>query len=57
MTDEQKAKIESFDDQQLLIELAIAFGCSSNIELGAWAKYQIMNIFDKLNLDHINDLP
>ena len=53
MTDEQESKLYKMEDQELLIELATAFGNTDDADLGCCHRKNIMLIFDALNLDHM----
>jgi hypothetical protein len=57
MTDEQERKLYKMDDQQLLIELAIAFGNTDDGDLGSYHRTNLLKIFEDLNLDHMKDYP
>lgn len=57
MTDEQGRILYKMDDQKLLCELAIAYGNTTDADLGCCHRKNIMAILADLNLDHINDYP
>lgn len=57
MTNEQKQKLEKFDDQMLLCELAVAFGNTPEVDLTNYHRGLLMAIFENLNLEHFDDLP
>ncbi len=57
MTDEQKKKIEEMPDLKVLIELAISFGNTENASLRPCHRRNIMEVFEGLNVDHIDDCP
>ena len=55
MNPEQKQKLKEMDDETLLVNLAIAFSYTDDIQLGSYHRGHLMKIFDELNLDHINE--
>jgi hypothetical protein len=57
MTDEQERKLYKMDDQKLLIELSIAYGNTTDADLGSYHRRNLMAIFKDLNLDHMVDWP
>ncbi len=57
MTDEQEVKLMKMDDQQLLIELAIAYGNTPDADLGDYHRTNLLKVFADLNLDHMCDYP
>jgi hypothetical protein len=57
MTNEQESKLYKMNDQKLLIELAIAYGNTTDADLGSYHRRNVMAIFADLNLDHMSDYP
>ncbi len=57
MTDKQERKICTMGDQQLLCELAVAFGNTPGADLGTYHRTNLLKVFEDLNLDHMVDYP
>jgi hypothetical protein len=57
MTDEQEKKLYKMKDQKLLIELAVAYGNTEDVDLGSYHRRNILAIFSDLNLGHLEDCP
>lgn len=57
MTNEQEKKLYKMDDQRLLCELAVAYGNTTDADLGCCHRKNILSIFADLNLDHLSDCP
>ncbi len=57
MTEGQYSKLINMDDQKLLCELAIAYGNTTDADLGSYHRQNLMHIFENLKLDHMNDYP
>ncbi len=57
MLESTKRKIEKMTDMKKLINLTLAFGNTPGARLGSIAERALINIFEELNTEHIEDLP